>query len=306
MSQILIGEAAVAGLRVLAARPAAFGLWVLVNVAASLLGAVQILILIGPALYAMVQPSADLVTFSVINRYYGVSIAVALFAYPVLGAAFNRAILLPGPDRFGHLRVGLAEMRQFVVMLVDGTVLIGVLIATFFLLALVAWVVVWALTGADPTRSPDRTQLGFSLAALLALAVTLWIAARLSLSAPLSLSEGRLNLFGSWRLTRGQAWTIFAAHAIALLISLVLWFGALMLVGAIDRATGTWFAVQTIFWQSDIISTSLLHSPGRLASQIVMAVLVAMISLLCQAPGAAIYRSMTAGTSRTAIEDVFD
>ncbi|WP_448662380.1 hypothetical protein ACG3SL_17185 [Sphingomonas sp. CJ20] len=162
-------------------------------------------------------------------------LALALLA--VLMTAVFRAVLRPQEQRAASLRLGMDEVRVFVLTLL---VTLAFVVA-MFVLVLLDGLIVSALSVV--IASPGALiaiQFGLALGLIAAL---IFFQVRLSIAFPLTYYRGRLTVDEAWDLTRGHFWTIFAAQlaVVALLVLgwlalLLAFFGDLLL--AVARAHG--------------------------------------------------------------------
>jgi hypothetical protein len=267
---------------------------------------VQVLALLIPVVIALPNPKQSLHDIQALGPLAPVSILATLAIYPWVGAAINRSVLSPDADRFGALRFGAAEPRQVVITLINTLVLIGVftglLLAWVYLIGLIyPWL--WSTFGAGEGLS---VAMGLTVA-LIIVAATLAIAAAQTFAAPLVLTQGWVSPVAAWALVRGRFWRIYAALIVVLLVSLVLWFLALIAMSLIDAAYGAPFNGADTFTKPDIISPALLRTPARLWSEVVMGGLVSLLSVLWQAPAATLYRQIIAvEADRASVVDMFD
>lgn len=158
-------------------------------------------------------------------------VLVGILMAIVLVAAGNRAILRPGESAFGYLRLGMDELRLLglaVILIVVGC--IGAVIA-MLLLTLLAVGFSMAFSGA-PALAIGLVVLLY--VAMIAGAIFLWV--RLSLVVPLTLLRRKIVIDGSWELTKGRFWLLFAAY-------LVLWIVTFILYAAVTLPfMGSYFA----------------------------------------------------------------
>jgi hypothetical protein len=72
-----------------------------------------------------------------------------------------------------------------------------------------------------------------ALGLLAAVGLMLMLAVRLSLAPPLTFATGRIDLFGSWALTRGRAGRILGAYALTLALVALVYFLSALVVAAV-------------------------------------------------------------------------
>ncbi|MFI4935153.1 MAG: hypothetical protein ACHP7N_11070 [Caulobacterales bacterium] len=146
-----------------------------------------------------------------------VLLAFSLVFSAFLYAAMNRAALRPHADRFGYLRVGLDEVRQFGVL----ALIAGLTMAACMAAGIVVSLVAELIAGAVGTAAASALMLPALVLSLIAAIAVLNV--RLSLASPLAFATGRVNLFEAWRLTRGRFWMLARTYLMALALGLLVW-----------------------------------------------------------------------------------
>ncbi|MBW8881413.1 MAG: hypothetical protein JF615_08330 [Asticcacaulis sp.] len=149
-------------------------------------------------------------------------LAVQTAVSAVLTAAICRIVAGRSDDGLGYLSFGLPELRILVVYLVMGVINVSILTAAMVFGA-----------GLGPAGPAAGLTLGVIAAG--------WLSVRLSLNAVQSFDQGRIDLFGSFALTRGVFWPLFGGYLMAwLLQTAVAWLCQtaieldMLLTGGID------------------------------------------------------------------------
>jgi hypothetical protein len=133
----------------------------------------------------------------------------------VLYSAAMRAVLRPGADSVGYLRLGMDELRLLGLLILFG-------IVGFVLLFGFSMIAGLASVGAMRSESSGITALVVILATLALFAVMLFLIVRFSLAFPLTLHRGTFVIGEAWRLSRGRFWTLFgAAFVVTLLVTIL-------------------------------------------------------------------------------------
>ncbi len=211
-------------------------------------------------------------------------IPLSLAVSAMLMAAVARAVLNPRAGGFGYLRLGMDELRVFVVTLVLG------------ILMFCAWValavLVGVLGGIAGASGANWMWLLVVLGGLAGVAAIIWIAVRLSLAVPMTVAENRFAFFDSFSLTRGRFWSLLGMAVIAfvmvLVISLLSWVVTLplsMMVGT-DVWAGGSSDPETIAAALDVTN------PWVILSALAEAVVYALTVGVMYAPFAAAYRDL--------------
>jgi hypothetical protein len=219
--------------------------------------------------------------------YFGI-LVLALVSNAILAAAMIRAVLQPRDDRFGYLRLGEDELRQLGLVLLTFLVFMGIYFGVAIVVGVVGGVIM-AVTKAAPA------VLLFALF-LSVVAVMTAVAVRLSLAPALTFDTRRINLFGSWSLTRGRFWRLFGAYVLVIALALVVYLLSLLLIFAVGAILNG--GDPSALWRSpDTLSLKSFFSPPRLAQTVLNAGVSALIWPLVFTPPAAIYRALSPATT---------
>ena len=164
----------------------------------------------------------------------------ALFRLAFADERIGEPAFLPGP---GGLQWGGMENRLLgATLLLMLLAFVAIILLIFvFVIALMA-VAGGAAAGLEDADTPQeimealgpRGMLTLGLLAIAAGALGIWISVRLALVLPATAATGRVQVFETWRLTKGQFWRILAAMLIASAPSIV-WA---LFNGAVEGALG--------------------------------------------------------------------
>ena len=138
---------------------------------------------------------------------------VSIIVSAMLMAAVARAVLNPRAGGFGYLRLGMDELRVFVVTLV-----LGILMMCAWIALSIAFAVLAGIAGATGAQWMWLVVL---LAVLAGVAAIIWLAVRLCLAVPITVAENRFAFFDSFGLTRGRFWPLFGMAVITLVMVIV-------------------------------------------------------------------------------------
>ncbi len=306
MTDFSVGDVAFAGFRLLRERPKAFAIWLAVYFGLAIIGSIFFISAFGPAFTNMqamqtagaLPPAQVFANFGrVMGPMYGILAIVVLLIYPVIFAAMSRAVLRPQDDRFAYLRVGADEMRQLGLMLLYILVMIGAELGA----GLVAGLVIVVLTLVAHGAPALVGGLGF-LVMLGVFAALIFVGVRLSLASPLTFATGRIDLFGSWKLTKGRFWPLFGVAAVVFLVAMILHLLVMLIAAVVTVATGVGLAA---IWRPDMSSLAAYFTAGHIVQLLLGSVLGVVEIPLWLAPPAAIYQQLTGDRDAGRIQDVF-
>ena len=295
MTEISATDAGLVGFRVIKSKPLIILAWSLLMI---LSGAAAIAVL-APAFGAMTRlddapdPAAAITALSAIAPVISILFLGSLVLAAVISAAANRAVLQPQNSAFGYLRLGPDELRQLAVRVVYallGIVGMGVLIAAIFIMA--------RSGGGGGLRG-----LGIFITCVLAVGGAVYLAVRLSLASAQTFDERRINIFGTWALTRGQFWPIFLTYLLAIFMCLVIGLvGGFIAQAAFFLGGGASSVFSPAMFQDNdftveemraMFSMETLLTAGVIAFLLVNSILQAISMIVMRTPPAAVYQQLT-------------
>lgn len=212
-------------------------------------------------------------------------IPLSIAVTTILMAAIARAVLNPPAGGFGYIRLGMDEVRVFVVTLVLG------------LLMFCAWiavgVVVGVLSGIASATGASWMWLVTVLAGLAGVAAVVWLMVRLSLAVPITVAENRFAFFESFAVTRGRFWPLLGMAVIAFVMVLVISLLSSIVTLPLGIMTGQdmWSFGGTE--DPEVLKAALdVSNPWIIASALAKAVVYALTVGVLYAPFAAAYRDI--------------
>ena len=300
MSQFSASDAALTGFRVATQHPIAIAIWAAGYLALSLVTG-WLTVSLGPDVTqqmmdlaqqdpATVDVQAMMALYAKILPTYGAIMLCHLVYYSIAQPAAYRAVLRPEKSAFGYLRIGPDELRQLVVNIVLSLVLMAVYLGSALVVGLAVGALQLAIGGGQAAQ-----VLGAFVAIVLILGVTLVVGVRLSLAGPQTLAEGRIRLFDSWRLTKGQFWNVFGCYAIALILSVIVTLLGLTMVYAAAAVLGGGMQGIQALSKPDLTSVATYFTPLMLVAVVLMSVISAMALAIMLTPPAEIYRNLARG-----------
>lgn len=297
MDSFSISDAAFTGFRIVRERPRAVVAWAVIQLAVSLVLGGAAIAVAGPDLMrlralgpmATARDSGEaLALLGRLAPIYGLIVVFVLMFSPVLNAAMNRAVMRPADDRFGYFRLGADELRQFALMMLIFAIGVGVYLAAILIAAAIG--AVFALA------SKPAAGLAVVLCVVAGAGGAIFLAVRLSLASAQTFATGKVNLFGSWALTRGRFWPILGCYVLAgafAAVVYVLWFVLSFAIVAVIGGVGGLAASM----QPDMSSLSAFLTPTALANTVLGAIVTALLWPVLGAPPAVIYQRLTLGSA---------
>jgi hypothetical protein len=220
-----------------------------------------------------------------------IALPVGLMYAATLIAGVNRAILRPEEKAFFYLRLGADEMRQAVVLLVQALGWFGV----YLLVVLVVFLTVGVgalstgLDGETPSAGGIGAMIGsILLAGLGGFALALFLLVKFSLASAQTFQTGRINIFGSWTLTKGRFWPILGAFLLVFVFMIMISIAqsVIQLIGQMSVLSGEMAAIVV----------------GVGISVLISSVISTVIHVVAYAPAPTIYKAITTSDSAA---DVF-
>jgi hypothetical protein len=312
MSSESIVDAAFSGFRLVRRRPRILAFWTAIELVFGLASGIFFVWAAGGALTQLADPSSQgernpYGVFAMLGQIvpaYLVLIVAWMLNYAIFLAAANRALSRPEESRFGYLRFGPDELRQF--GLVACLILLGAgLYLAVMMVAAVAIALTVAMSGGgrhivEAGPATIASALVTFLAVLLGFAALVFFWVRLSLASPITFATGKINVFGSWSLTRGRFWSILGVQALVLLFIIGISAVGYVLIFAITGLTGEGSTMATLF-KPDISSVSAYLSPARLVATVLQTALSALILPVSLCPVVDIYRRIAGPSSVAAV-----
>jgi hypothetical protein len=309
MSSESILDAAFSGFRLVRQRPGILACWIGVQLVFGLAFGVFFVWSAGGALSHFAQasaqgrtdPSETLTALGQVAPAYLVLIVAWALNYSVFLAAANRALSRPEESRFGYLRFGADELRQL--GLVACLALVGV--GLYFAVIMVAVVIIGLMTvmtgrpGINATTSVVSMLVTF-LVVLMGMAALVFFWVRFSLASPITFATRKIDVFGSWSLTRGRFWAILGVQALVLLFIIGISLVGYVLIFAIAGVAGGGSAMATLF-KPDVSSIGAYLSPVRLVTNLLQMTLSALILPVSLCPVVDIYRRLTGPSNLAAV-----
>jgi hypothetical protein len=297
MRDFSIGEAGLVGFRLTRERPRAIAVWCVLNLVFSFASMVVLVGLGGPAMSELQRtseagpaqdPTASLALLEQLAPVYGLLMLMWLVINAIVAAAASRAVLRPQDDHLGYVRFGADELRVLLALAGVSVILFFGYMAATMVMGLVLGVVIGA-TGAG--GAAGATTLVLALVPLVLVAL-LWLWTRFSLAVPMTLARGRVDVFGSWALTKGRSSKVFLTYLMAFgLYALVAILGVAIFLGVGAAISGSGGPLDAVL-QADMSSLGAYFNPLTIAYTAITAVIGALGSAIVLCPPAVIYREL--------------
>ena len=288
-------DAAFEGFRVVRRAPISLVFWalfyvVVMAVAFALMGpSLASAMATSERLQSMGTPALDDLRplFSSFGLVFSILLPISLLSSAVISAAIARSVLYPTQKALGYLRFGADELRVLAV-----TVGLGLI---FFALTALIWVLTFAL-GAAAINAPVLwvVVVVFFLAAW---AGFIWLVVRFSLAVPMTLTERRIVLFGSFALTKGRVWPLIGMAIISGVMSVVVSLLGSLIFLPLQMMTGGMEKLATVEGQN-LVGMMQQVWPAIVAYVLVNAVISALQVAVIYAPFSAAYRDIAGRTGK--------
>jgi hypothetical protein len=253
-----------AGFSLIARRPAATLVWGVVNFLLTTAPSFLVVGIGGPDLIgyyrqALNNPAAATAGLQTMQNLEGLQLLGTLVAIALVFNAIQRAVLHPEDTRLFSFRLGWAELRTAIIVVILYVLFIVAVIVSTIILSIP--VIGVALSAGGGLASHVVGVIGVTV--LMMFLITMAIGypfVRLTMAIPMSLAENRFRLFEAWTLTKGYGWPLFA---LALLLTLGVFASEVVLFGSLLVAfVGTvhgfdWPHLQTFFAQVDWVQKSM-------------------------------------------------
>lgn len=216
------------------------------------------------------------------------AIPLSLVIGAVLMAAIARAVLTPATGGFGYMRLGMDEVRVFVVTLVIAILYACATAIAFAAAFIIGGIAIGAMEGWG--------ALVMVLAVLAAIAFMIWLGVRWSLAVPITVDQKKFAFFDSFAVTKGRFWPLFGMAVIAFIMVIIVSLLAGIVTMPISMMGG-----MSMFGNMGEDPTEMFRNfnptnPWIIASSVVNAFVYALTVAVLYAPFSAAYRDIVGST----------
>lgn len=247
-------DAAFAGFRLIRDNPLLVVMWTLFSFAAALGAIVLLFLFMGSAFMSLAQmgpnaepsPEEAMGLFARMIPAFLLLVPLALIYSGMLIAGVNRAIMNPSDKGFFYLKIGGEELRQSVILLVQGLAWFGLYMVGALIFFLTVGAGAFAASAGGGGAESIGPAIGIAVVVGLAmLALALFLAVKFSLASSQSFHKGAIDIFGTWQLTNGRFWPMLGAF----LLALVFWVMLYVVLFVLQMA------VQSVALGGDMVTT---------------------------------------------------
>jgi hypothetical protein len=209
---------------------------------------------------------------------------ISLVFYSIMYAALLRAILRPADKALAYLRLSRDELRQLALSLI----LMALFTVYALLLSLLSGLLIALASGLGSGALPVQILIIFGL-----IAAFVYPAVRLSLAPAMTFVDGRITVFRSLAVTKGQFWSIAGSYGLALVLMVVVVFT--FVSGAIVMAQHGVSALPDALQAMQPADFTLqgFLAPARIPNLIFGALLGTLAYLIMAGPAPVILRDLT-------------
>lgn len=227
--------------------------------------------------------AAFLDAYNQVSSYGLLLLPLSIVVGAVLSAGVARAVLFPEQKAFGYLRLGMDEVRVFVVSLV-----VGLLAAAIMGLAVMVVSVIAAVAVMVPPL-----WIAVAVGVLATIALFIWLAVKWSLAVPITVSEKKIAIFESFAATKGHFWPLLGMAIVAI----VLWvlIAALSMIVVLPLSMLSGIGMGGMGPTTDLLEHLRAANPLLLVSAVANAIVSALSVGVLYAPFAAAWRDLKGG-----------
>jgi hypothetical protein len=305
MADFSATDVAFSGIRFVRERPRTVAIWAGAQLVISIVLGAAVVALMGPSL-AQLQglgrqqpsdPAQAMAALAGIMPMLALALPVGLIINAVVYATIARAVLRPDDEGMGYIRFGGDEVRQVLLMLLWLVVAFAGEIVGGIVLTIPAVILV--------IIAKDATPLIIALCVVAALVAVIYCVVRLSLASAATFDRKRVDLFGSWTLSKGHVWKMVGAYALVLGLALVITILVGIISAAVAAVLGGIGGMAAVF-TNNVASVGQFFAPASLAVIVIRALVTPLYWALFLMPPAQIYRHLSGASDPALDPSTFD
>ncbi|MDC7677343.1 hypothetical protein [Asticcacaulis machinosus] len=216
---------AFAGFEIIKKNPVAVLLWGVVYTVVSLVATVLMVLMGGTSLAALqsyeqsppADPTAVFGQLAAILPSALLAGLIGLVVSAVIQCAVYRTVLQPSAKGFGYMQLGSHELRQVI-----ATILWYLAFFLFYILFLVAAMIPLVLASLVTRANGVLGGILIFIVAVAAVVAFIYILSRWSLALVQSFDERKINLLGSFKLTKGSGWTLLGGYVLLTIVVIMI------------------------------------------------------------------------------------
>jgi hypothetical protein len=232
-------------------------------------------------------------------------VPIYLLYFAAMTTAAVRAVLQPEKKAFGYLRLGAEELRTLVVLLAVTVIIVVAYVAAVFVAAVVgAAAAIGGAAAGGEVAGGLLSILLVLLIVILVIAALAWLATRMSLAIPQTFDTRRINIFGTWAITKGNTGKLFLAYLLAFLIYFAITMvGGLINLALMGQSLAALIASANSSNPSDVTAVFERSMPVMIVNLVVSGIVAALGTAVMVCPSAEAYLELANRSQRDA--DVF-
>ena len=239
--------------------------------------------------------------------FYGLLLIGSVIYYAIMNCAVYRAVLGSKKSAFGFLRLGADELRQVAVMVLFFLLLVVIYIALMIVVSILGGILIAVISGGGSSAAVMAVTVAVIM--LLVLCPLVWFCVRMSLYTVHTFATGKIDLFGSWKLTKNRFWILFAGYLVTLVMCflvMALFWAIFAGVAAVLGMNGVGLFGQMMGVGAKPSYAALYSNPLMIGYTVSSAFFLSplLIGLIGGAPAAA-YHRIAGQTTRISAENVF-
>ncbi len=296
------------GFRIVRQNPMVILAWGIVSLIVNGIAFYTLIAMAGPALQELMKvqtnpaaaqdPQAVFALLGQLMPALCIAILIGVVVGAVIMCAVLRCVLEPGKGGFGYLALGGDEIRQIVLGIINVFLFFGLYIAALIAATLVGGIVAVVLS----LLAKPLAVIGVIVGVVVFIWFFCWAMIRLSLNSAQSFVEKKLNVFGSFSLTKGYSFTLLGGYLVMAIMAMLVSGLCILIFTAIAAGFNHGDVASLPFFdQSKLMNLESLKNPLVIAYYAMRFLLVTpLVMALAYGAPAAACKSLMGFTPKTA------